>query len=157
MANAIKITDYVYSCGVVCFAEMQDGDTWLWQQELIEKCYNCYMLSGTLVMSRSSDPDFVPYECTVTGQFSRGDVLDDTQLAKGYTSWICISKLPNAADRTFTLQKIDGQFTLPTGTGIIVLEGSIDVNAIPVNQFQYFRPRDADLSVTGTATIALVT
>jgi hypothetical protein len=157
MANAIKITDYVYSCGVVCFAEMQDGDSWQWTSDIIEKCYNCYMLTGTLIMSRSSDPDFVPYECGVTGQFSRGDVLDDTQVAKGYTSWICISKLPNKQDRNFELQKVENSYTLSSGTGFIVLEGSVSVNGIDANQFQYFRPRDTDVEVTGTATLALVT
>jgi len=108
-------------------------------------------------MSRSSDPDFVPYECGVTGQFSRGDVLDDTQVAKGYTSWICISKLPNKQDRNFELQKVENSYTLSSGTGFIVLEGSVSVNGIDANQFQYFRPRDTDVEVTGTATLALVT
>lgn len=155
MAKKIKITDYVYSCAIVCLAEMQDGDTWTWEAENVERSYGCYMLTGSLTMSRSSDPDFIPYECGVTGQFTKGDVLDDTQVANAYTSWICLTKI-EGRDRIITLQKVDTTFDLPTGTGFIVLEGIVEVNGITANQCQYFRPRDANLTITGPATIALV-
>lgn len=155
MAKNIKITDYVYSWGIVCLAEMQDGDTWSWKASDIEISYNCYMLTGSLTMSRSSDPDFIPYECGVTGEFTKGDVLDDTQVANGYTSWICISRI-EGRDRIITLQKIDSTFELPIGTGFVVLEGTVEVNGITATQCQYFRPRDANLTITGTATLALV-
>lgn len=83
----MKFTDYVYSPLIVCHAEMEDGETWTWQSEHVERSYTCYMLSGKLIMSRSTDPDFCSYECGVTGKFTKGDVLDDTQVAVGYTSW----------------------------------------------------------------------
>lgn len=149
------IKDYVYSSCIVCLAEMQDGETWTWLPENIQKSYSCYMLTGSLTMSRSSDPDFIPYEAGVTGQFVKGDILDDTLVANGYTSWICISRIENK-ERTVELQKVDTTFELPLGTGFVVLEGSVEVNGIIANQCQYFRPRDANLTITGPATIALV-
>ena len=156
MTHAIKITDYVYSCGIVCFAEMQDGDSWYWTSDAISKSYGCYMLSGSLTMSRSLDSTFPAYVCGVNGEFIKGDVLDDTLVANGYTSWICISKLPDKPERNITLQQVDGTFMLPLGVGVIVLEGSVVINNITVDQCKYFRPRDANLEITGKATLALI-
>lgn len=152
------INDYVYSSCIVCLAEMDDGEVFVWDDPaVIEKSYNCYMLSGKLIMSRSSDPGFVPYECGVTGTFTRGDVLDDTQQAVGKTRWICISKLPNSPEKIVTLQHVDGVFELPTGTGFVVLEGSVTTSTnITANQCQYFRPRDSAVELTGIAALALI-
>lgn len=153
----MKFTDYVYSPLIVCHAEMEDGETWTWQSEQVEKSYTCYMLSGKLMMSRSTDPDFVSYECGVTGQFTKGDVLDDTQVAVGNTSWVCLSKFPDKPEKNVELQKIESSYTLQAQTGFVVLEGSVTTNTgITANQFQYFRPRDTDIVLTGQGTIALI-
>lgn len=70
---------------------------------------------------------------------------------------MCLSKFPDKPEKNIELQKIESSYTLQAQTGFVVLEGSVTTNTnITVNQFQYFRPRDDDIVLTGQGTLALI-
>jgi archaellum component FlaF (FlaF/FlaG flagellin family) len=80
-----------------------------------------------------------------------------TARALGRTEWVCITEKILGAGKYITgVQVVTDNYTLPANTGFIVVTGQASADGITAVQDDYFRPRTADLTVTGNATLILL-
>ena len=76
---------------------------------------------------------------------------------RGYGMWALERRdTGEFIDRAVVHQPVDGTFILPAGWGFIVATGEVDCDGQFAEQFDYFRPRDTDKTVVGTADLLLV-
>ncbi len=69
--------------------------------------------------------------------------------------WVCLSR-NESGEREVQHLRVDGESTLPAGWGFVVARGSFACDGKTAEQLAYFRPRELDLSITGTGDILLV-
>ena len=69
--------------------------------------------------------------------------------------WICLSR-NDSGEREIEHLRVNGDALLPAGWGFVVARGAVECGGKLAEQMAYFRPRDVDLSVSGTGDILLV-
>jgi hypothetical protein len=118
--------------------------------------YGVYVLSGEYVISAADDPQHVGSTFAPTGNLVPNDVTcGATVRALADTSWLCFSQ-NDETQRGFVQMDVDRAAVLPAGFGFFVIEGTVQADGKTANQFQFFKPRAADVTVTGSGALLLV-
>lgn len=153
----MRITVYEYSALNVNLVEYLDGESANWEKKHTDESYCFYILSG-IKNTQYSDGHIKSY--TKDGILNPNTPIPGVYATKttvtGNTSWICLTR-NGSGERNISLQQIIDTFILPKGTAFVVLEGSCTADNLQANQLDFFRARDADLTITGNAVLALVT
>ncbi|CAB4120936.1 hypothetical protein UFOVP4_19 [uncultured Caudovirales phage] len=81
---------------------------------------------------------------------------DETVLAgPNGSKWLCLSSNGHG-DLEVTHLLVQGDATIPAGSGFVVATGEVVFEGKTARQFAYAKPRDADFTVVGGADILLV-
>jgi hypothetical protein len=72
------------------------------------------------------------------------------------SKWLCLTN-NGSYNKLINQQSIIDNYNLPAGSGFIVASGTVNADGHTINQFGYFRPRTAQLLVTGTAELLILT
>ena len=105
----------------------------------------------------------------ISGEYAIGDrrfaagagfIINDidyaaTAKASGNTLWFCASQNDDVRSNVSALT-VAGTATLPANTGFFVIEGTVECDSKTANQFQFFKPRPAALTVQGDGVLLLV-
>jgi len=140
---------------------MDDGASYRTQVTEESNSWGWIFISGQTEIINSTNPNIVgalsgeTIWVKNTGQFIGTNIWK----SNGATEWVCLSKSytnPNA-NLDFQCLEISSQTTLPAGMAFFVLQGTVLASDGPtVNQDNYYKPRNQDIILTGTAKILLV-
>jgi hypothetical protein len=120
------------------------------------RVYGVYVLDGSYTISAAGDPHHVGRTFTPTENFVPNDITcSATAKAQDDAVWFCFSQNDDVR-RTVSQMIVSGNAVLPAGTGFFVVSGTVQADGKTASQFQFFRPRDADISVQGLCTLILV-
>jgi hypothetical protein len=120
------------------------------------RVYGVCVRDGGYTISAASDPQHVGRTFTRAENFVPNDIMcSATTQAQGDAVWFCFSQ-NDETRRTVSQMIVSGNATLPAGTGFFVVSGTVQAEGKTATQFQFFRPRDADISVQGLGTLILV-
>ena len=170
-----------YSALSVDLVELETGENFTFQQKPASSSYGIFALGGT----RSADDAIEvtdPAEHQVT-QLTAGAVPGRAFNYVGHwlpngsdhgwsndevghepmtitageqgARWICLSR-NDSGEREIEHLRVAGQTTLPAGWGFVVARGNFECGGKVAQQMAYFRPRDVDLSITGTGDLLLI-
>lgn len=152
----MKDITYKYSALCADKVSLIDGESYPFKDSVVQNAYGVYMLSGMVTITEGLAADIGKTRIAGDNLFAQVANSGDIRLqATGNTSWICLSR-NDSGGREIQLQKVNGRFTLLSGWGFLVADGQFNVLGNLANQMDYFRPRDANVTVTGSGTLLLI-
>jgi len=152
----MKNVSYRYS---VCHADrvtLEVGETLTFPRGSAARSLGVLLLRGRLESTEVETGAVLLREPEPIGFMKRFSGTSPVRVfAPDGAEWFCLSR-NDSGDREVDCQRVDGDFSLPAGWGLIVAQGSVVVDGIEVAQDRYLKPRLTHLNGTGSGIILLV-
>jgi hypothetical protein len=158
----MKIKSFFYKPFLYSRCTADDGETITFNGNEIKDSMGIAHVKGELTCIDCDVPEYIGTKHSFA--LDGNEIVQTTKIkrqtwtTKGETEWVCFQTTPDIrATRNLVTQTVSGEYTLPSGTGFLVLSGSVTADGMTANQDDYFRARNADLLVSGNGVIILVT
>lgn len=152
-----------YSSADVDVVTMAPGERYLFRQDASSASFGVFYLYGYTTMVEGAVPGRVfnsvgEWRPNAADGWSNDVVGHDAMLLEAGpegAQWICISSNGSGAREIQHVHVTDSAF-IPAGCGVLVAAGEISFGSVVAQQFQYIRPREADMLVSGAADLLLL-
>lgn len=151
----ITIDLYPMKAFDLSIVEIDAGDTLPLADEAVQSSFGILLLKGKAVLTDAADAAWTGYEY-LPGGIEPPPPSSARIKAVEPTVWACVSRQKGGKDCVIENFTVNGTASIPSGTWIIVIDGSPVIEGAERSVYTCFTPRDAQVAASGSGVLLIV-